>query len=242
MLEHELGPSHTYDEGQHIIYYSLNANDYTKIPDIKEDYEKQLQEKNSSFSWESFVKYAFLVTMVHEFGHAIQEEYLNIHRGEVGTALVEHHNVLFHENLYQGRKRGSYNPLNMVEMILNKDPFWKAGKKRPEQKESMIKLVNSETIDEAGLREIIDIIIEDLLGDKKTHNSFKHEQKVVIDKILTTLRQQSVLGKRESDYIKSLITSLMLDSQSYCWFNTTFDKIMRKMSQNTPTPNKEALK
>ena len=135
---------------------------------------------------------------------------------------------MFHENLYSGRKRGSYNPLSMTKNLISMDPAWDLVSTRKSQKELMLKLAKSENIDRENLVKILDVIDELLHSTQKPY-SLTNQRQVVLTEILTELREQPTLGERESDYIKSLIISLMLNSQSYAWFNQTFNKIMDKI-------------
>lgn len=246
-----------YDIDSKAIKYSSNVNGYEKIPDMKEDF-------GSKISSEAFVSDSFISVMIHEFGHYIQENFLDQHLHQLGQPLFEHYNVLFHENSYPGRNRGYYDPFDEenFKMFFNADSYWKNLLYSNPEKIANYKKERNAILHYINLlREPISVnasnffsLIEKLKkGTKDFSNGLNPKQG---NSNINTLRQMEVflliLDKLEQtpkkeirqthfNFLRSLLISLLsMPSTNYKWFVNMFLPVMNRVFRHGEFPTQEA--
>lgn len=170
-----------------IVHYSSNLSCYKKIPNMKEDFKK-----------DSGVN-LFMAVMVHEFGHLIQEKILKYKKSELGEALHEHHNVLFHENRYPGRKRGFYNPFNkndFQDYFQRNEIFYKISRvksvneRKIRLKKGILKLQDPQSVTKENFSDIIKEF-KKILRNINQSDKWQEIEKMNIITLSTSLRAQA---------------------------------------------------
>lgn len=149
--------------GHLTVYYSSDLSCYKKVPNMEENFNK-----NSAMN-------PFMAVMAHEFGHLIQDKILGYKKNELGEALHEHHNVLFHENMYPGRNRGVYNKFEPGEFdkYFNKGIWFVKSSAVNERKKYILNLQNPASVDTNTFVSIIEAFKSEinLLKQNATTNS-----------------------------------------------------------------------
>ncbi len=223
-----IGPCYMFEGEKHVIYYSTDPEIYKKVPDMLSDFYRE----GTPNAEAKFIREAFMATAVHEFGHAVQRELFKHTPDAPGRALNEHHNVLMHENLYPERKRGAYNPPDWIRGSLT-DGYWEFNKAGKKQKALILKLLDAPPLSGEQLGQILGRLDQAAsAGGQNSTSPIEDKQPMqqkTLKEIVNKLTGLVSADERDSDFLKSLLSSLVLESDTRKWFAPTFETIMSEV-------------